>query len=100
MHTHPYAQIATTNTYKTANPSSPYQRALYYFRAGSRNVPAKTFLPKSSHRNVPANKVPVKKAPDTKRFPKKVLLLKGSHKKHSWDNKAPMEKTLLNEKHS
>jgi hypothetical protein len=38
----------------------------------------KTFLPKSSHRNVPANKVPVKKAPDTKRFPKKGSWIKGS----------------------
>jgi hypothetical protein len=46
--------------------------------AGSRNVPAKTFLPKSSHRNVPANKVPVKKAPDTKRFLKKGSWIKGS----------------------
>jgi hypothetical protein len=35
----------------------------------SRNVPAKTFLPKSSYRNVPENNVPVIKAPDTERFP-------------------------------
>jgi hypothetical protein len=45
------------------------------------NVPAKTFLPNSSHRNVPANKVPVKNAPDTKRFPAKGSWIKGSCKK-------------------
>jgi hypothetical protein len=54
--------------------------------AGSRNVPAQTFLPKSSHQNVPENKVPVKKAPDTERFPEN-----GSW--HSRENKAPMEKS-------
>jgi hypothetical protein len=44
-----------------------------------------TFLPKSSHRNVPADKVPEKKAPDTERFPEngipgriKLLWKKGS----------------------
>jgi hypothetical protein len=44
----------------------------------ARNVSPETFLPKSSHRNVPANKVPVKNALDTK-----MVLEKGSWRKDS-----------------
>jgi hypothetical protein len=42
----------------------------------SRLVPAKCFLLKGSYRNVPAKKVPVKKAPETQKF-----LPKGSYQK-------------------
>jgi hypothetical protein len=72
------------------------------------------FLPKNSHRNVPANKVPVKNAPDTKRFPAKGSWIKGSckkvptknipgsikllWKKGSWIKKVPVKKRFLMKK--